>query len=324
MTDATQPAPEAEADGPSAADIADIFGLDDFSPQPDLNPEGAQSPSGPSVGADGTNGAEGAAPAVSPSAPAGSPADTSAAQPASQEPGQPTIAAPPTPPTAEQLELADLKAKLALLEAAPKPAPATEAAPAAPAQEQEQPAKARFPILQLPNEIKEGLISDDPELMTGAVSALLSGVANTIYATVLKDLEPKFKALDDGIKAPIAAKAEEDELAQAAEAAKTQRENYFKAFPQHNDPKLMPIIQSELQALVTQHPNLTFDEPFIAALGTRVNAYLASLGVPVQDQQQQAPATQQPQRPPATIPAGTRTSDEPSLTDEITDLMTFD
>ena len=88
-----------------------------------------------------------------------------------------------------------------------------------------------------------------------------------------------------------------------------------------------PPADPSSNAAVSLAPGTTFDDQFVAALGARVNAYLAELGAPAPQVQPNpasspsAPAPRSPAPPPASLTPGTRGSDEQSLEDEIAEIM---
>lgn len=279
--------------------IANVFEIGEdvtapaAAPEPSLSPVGSED-SG--AGGDGASTPPAPQPAGEPAQPVQAPAQEAPAAPAA-EPQQP--AAAPEPPDPRDLELASLKAQLAQLLDQQK------AAPAAPAAQPEDGLKPSPPIqVQLPNELLAMINSEDHTQSAQGINTLVSVIATGLtqrFEAGLMALESKVMERFAGQSATATVEQEQQEAAQ-------HRDNYFKAFPDHNKPVLMPILAQQAAELAAEFPGVPWNEQFINALGARVNASLGGI-------MPQAPAAQPaPAKPAAMMPQGSR-SEEPSADD---------
>lgn len=273
---------ESEAD--IAATVADVFGIDLGTDTTNKEPEAPGAPAQqPSVGTEGAGG-EGAPPApASPAtpAPAEAPGGTGSAVEVQPKPGTPAEGQqPPTPPTPQpeagdplQLKIASLEARLAAAEAA-NPMEAAPSISGQPAKEFDP----KAPIsVQLPQALTEQIFNEDP--------AVAAQGMNTLVSTIATGLAQRFEMRLEQVVGPIATylntqRTETSNAAQEETSAKA-REDYFKAFPGHNKPVLLPIVAQEAQQLAAEFPGVAWDENFQNTLGARVNQKLQEAGVAV-------------------------------------------
>lgn len=312
-------------------DIIDIFGLgEDVSSAP-------QAASGEAPAAPGPAGEEGAAPASSaPAAPSSTEVpqgqEAGAAQPAAapqQEEPQPAAplalaplqqapAAPAQPSQADaNMELVALKAQVQQLLAerqAAQPAPQQQGAPGAPPAPQgtgEQEEAPRY-SLTIPDQVSQAIFSEDPATAKQGMEHLVNGLAIVIHTNLRKEFQANIQQLESARQTQV---QQEQEQAQRQAAI----DKYYGSFPTHRDPTVMQIVAAENAALAAQFPGHPFDDAYIGALGTRVNAKLQALSgaqtapaapaaVPVPPR----PAPMMPSAPSAggNIPAFERQQDE--------------
>lgn len=279
---ASAPEPAPSSDYP----LADLLNFDPFGPDP-------ESPSPATT--------EGTAPAPSstPSteAPAPSPVSASATLPA--DGGVPGSQPAPTPaaPDPREQELTELRAQLAELrgfvEASRQPMPAVQptAQPAA-AVDQVPPY-----MFQIPQQLMQGLASEDIAERTTAVQHLLAGMARSVHRTLSQQMEERFRAVPEHVQT----------IVNGREAAREIFNDFYGAYPELRNPALMPVVQ---QISSTFERN---GEKWSAKLRDKIAAEVyKTLGRPLPGQQAQAQQTQvppteaAPQRPPAMIQGSAR------------------
>lgn len=303
MTDFT-PAAEDSSDDISAL-VADVFGL----------PAEAEAPP---AGEPASVGTEGAAPAGQEGPgvsqlpePAGSVSPTPTAEPGTGSapqapetitiPPQPAATPTPTPPAPDErdLRLQSLQAQVdQLLEAAKKPAET----PAPAAGQQDAPAPdAPKPInVQLPDPLLGAIFGEDPVAARQGLNAVVSGLATSLNHAVVTQIA----ALRTEIMGQIQGIGQQSEEQVQTQTAATQRDDYFKTFPDHNKPVLVPILAQLSRELAAELPGVVWDDNFRNTLGARMNAKLRELGVPSATPPSAAPAPAP--APAAFLPQGAR------------------
>lgn len=298
------------------ADVAEMFGL-------------GEQPAGEAVSGGETSG--GASPSSTPasSEPAGGgeqapspPADTSpaaepAATPASPTPeGTPAPATPPAAPGAEgaptappaapvdeqALRVHSLEATVQALTQQLEQLRANPSSGQPPAQGTEsgsQPAVEPPPgyRLTLPQPVFEAIFGENatPETQQAGVVNLINNLASIVHHNVRQE----YRAALNGL---VQAAREQEQIGQRTDAAAKGREDYYRAFPQHQNELVRPLIADEAQKMAGEFPNLAWGTDYINALGVRVNNRIAALTAAAQ------PAVQTPApAPAASLPTGTRT-----------------
>ena len=304
----------------SAADADAIANKGGEQTPPNEPPAGAASPSpleAPGVEPAPTPGDT--SPPAAPEAPqpfaAPAPSQGTPPAPAAPAPTEPQPAAPQPAPNEEALRTASLEAQVAeltrtieQLRATPQPAaaPATPAAPTSP----EQPAGPqpyRY-ALTLPDQVKNALMSDDPQQNIAAINSIINDLGTIVHNTVLAQMRSEVQGLFQGLTNMA---AEQTSLEQRQSAQEAGRTAYFNKFPAHKEPLIQPIITSENAKLAAQYPNAPFDDNYINALGARVNGVLEQLGAkPAEAPQSTPPAPNPapPARPATMLPSGNRSA----------------
>lgn len=243
------------------------------------------------------------------------------AQPSAEPPSAPS-AEPATPPAAslavdeEALRRASLEAQVQALSAeverlraSPQPGQPAQPGQPQPAAEPGQPA-APQPFryaLTLPEPTRAALLSDDPQQNLAAINAIVNDLGTIVHNTVVGQLRQEFSG---AIYSMLQEAAKVEQGSARTTAADGARQDYYKAFPAHNNPLVLPLIQAESQKMAAEFPHLGWNAQYINALGARVNAAMESLsaarsGQPAEPAQP-APGNQPPARPAAMLPSGNR------------------
>lgn len=280
--------PEGAGASPGASDAGAGAGVDQgSSPAPDNS---GQQPGSPT---------EGAAP--------GQPAtqgDGTSSAPAAQ-PGQqpPAAGTPPVAPVdADKLRLQSLEATVQALQQ--ELANARANPPAGREQQPGQPAGGgsggaddlpRY-NLNLPQNVAAAILGDDPQQAVAGINNMLNSLATIVHHNVRLEMQQRFGQL-------INAAREQDSQAQTATAIEQAREDYYKAFPAHKDPLILPLIQSETMQMAAEFPGLGWSDQYRNALGQRVEARLAQLRG-----QGNGGGNPPPSAPAASLPSGPRES----------------
>lgn len=304
-------------------DIDAVFGMGDDDDDNGSPPEGAGASPSPADAGAGAGGDEGSpsAPVTPPPSGNADPAQTAtsgdgqpSAPPAQQpaEAGQPPApaAVPPqvAPVDAAALRLQSLEAQVQGLQAelararANPPAtgeqqPGREGAGGGSGQADDLP---RY-NLNLPQQVAAALTSGDDQQTLAGITHMMNSLATIVHHNVRLEMRSVIGSLMQSAR-------EQDTQTQTASAMEQAREDYYKAFPQHKDPALLPIIQSEVTAMAAEFPGLGWSDQYRNALGARVEARLAVF-------RGQALVTngggQPPAAPAASIPGGARPNAAP-------------
>lgn len=317
------PAAGAEVEDDTASLVADVFGLD-------LGGDAgeAATPNEPSVGTEGAGAGEASADPA-PASPQTPPADggtgsAAPAQPAAPETGtqgQPAQTPPAAQPSDPQsLELQSVKSQLATAlqaidelrnAAGTQQQPNAAGQPGQPAQGGQQPTPPAPKVIpvQLPDQLVQAILGEgfEPQQKQG-LDALVTHLATGLNYR----FEQQLAALRTDMEGRLNGQQQQQQQQTEEQASKQAREDYFKHFPDHNKPVLLPIIQQEAVQLAAELPGVPFNEQFRNALGARVNAALQAAGFQVQPGSPAAPApaaTPAP-RPAAMMPSGTRPTPE--------------
>lgn len=307
-------------------DIDAMFGIEDEPDGSQPSPGGETNPAPAGVdGAAGAGGGEGSSSAPVSTSPGegAAPAQTAtqgegtssppSAQPSTPAPGAPQPAVAPGAVDENALKLQSLETTVAALQAelararAQPPqqgAPQQSAQPAPGGQGAEQAADLPRYALHLPQPVAEAIFGEDttPERQMAGITHMMNSLATIVHHNVRQEMRQSFGALFG------AARQQEYETAQAS-AMTTARQDYFQAFPQHNDARILPIIQAEAAGLTAQFPGVGWNDQMRNALGARVEAALAQLRGGVQPQ---ANGGSPPAAPATMIPAGPRAVPEGS------------
>lgn len=304
-----------QAEESRAVDIDEMFGASEDADDETPPAEAGASPGAADAGA-GAGAVEGSSPAPDTQTPPveGAAPDQTATQgdgtpsaPSAQPQTPAPAAAPPpvAPVDAEKLRLQSLEAQVEALQAElgraranPPAQPGATPAGGGTAQPDDLPRYA----LSLPPQVLAALTSDDEQQFSAGVTTMLNSLATIVHHNVRLEMRQAFAGLMNSAR-------EQDSQTQTATAVQSAREDYYKAFPAHKDPLILPLIQAESQAMSAQFPNLAWSDDFRNALGQRVEARLAQL-------RGQGNGGQPPAAPAASIPAGPRPNE--SLGGELT------
>lgn len=136
--------------------------------------------------------------------------------------------------------------------------------------------------------------------LTHLVNSLSSHITNTVLALVRQELSASVTAAKSQQEQNAAASTQVEEMEKAKNA-------YFAAFPAHNKPTLIPVIQHQASLMAVEFPNLPWDANYINALGVRVNRAIQELtGAPAAPTPTPTPAPTVPVKPAAMMPSGPR------------------
>lgn len=334
------PAGEPPAATPPAApnvsqDILDVLSLNDTPATADQIASGEQ-PSPPAVAPAATAGevSAQASPDTPPPAASPTPATPPPTTPASTPPAPAASEQPATPPPGLQVDEAALRTasleaerdalrrELEALRASPQPGqpgqPAAQPSPEQPAAEQPK----RY-ALTLPTELQNDLVGDDPAKTITAITTIVNDLGTILHNTVVAQLRGEFS----GMLNQLAGAAQETQLNETRQTTAEQLKTaYYAAFPTHNNPLILPIIQAETQKMAAEFPGLSWNEQYQNALGARVNAALAAISgqPPAQPTAPATPPNQPPARPAPMLPTGNRggqPTPAASTSDDIVDLL---
>jgi len=273
------------AEAATPADIDEMFGMasDDETQTP---PDGGAGQSAPGEGA-GAGVDEGSSPApVTPPPSDGAAATPPATQPdgstppSGQQPAQaapsPTPGTPPAPVApvdAEALlrqsleaQVQGLQAEVQRLRASPPAAPTQQPPGGGSAGADDLP---RYQ-LNLPPQVAAALTSGDDQQTVAGITHMMNSLATIVHHNVRLEMSQRFGQL-------INAAREQDSQASTSTAINEAREDYYKAFPGHKDPLILPLIQAETMQMATEFPGLAWSDNYRNALGQRVEGRLAQL-----------------------------------------------
>lgn len=320
---ATQPAPTPAPEstvGPDAAEVAvaDVF---DFGGAPagesglalgqPETPPGEQTPAPSAAPAEPAP--AGAETTAAPAAPSGAPpAPVAAPAPAAATPAAPALpAVDEAALRANSLEaqLNAAMARIKQLETTPSAPAAPTGTPAAPGggtgTGEETPPEYAFTI---PEQLGAALTSDDPAQQLHAINHLINGLGVAIHQRVRGELAQRLSDFKTSITAP------QQETAQR-EAAQQVINTYYTKFPAHNNPTLTPMIAAEAAKLQAEFPGCDWSDPYLDALGVRLNKALETLGVGPAPAPAPSGTTPVPPKPAATVGGGPRGT-EPVLAND--------
>lgn len=300
-------------------DIDSMFGISGEEEEVAAGAEGeATTPEGAAAGAAGVTPVDGQV--ATPALPEGqtppdgtavpastaTPGDGTSSAPPGQQPAQagqtpaPAAATPPVAPVDPNLlrvnsleaTVQALQAELAAARAQP---PAPGGAGATP-QADGQPELPRY-ALQLPQAVAAALTSGDDAQTVAGVTHMMNSLASIVHHNVRLEMSARFNQL-------MTAAREQETAGENQRFIQDSRADYYKAFPTHNDPLILPLIQSESMAMAGEFPGAPWNENYRNALGQRVEARLAQL-------RGQAGVVTPPPAPAAMLPVGARPGDAP-------------
>lgn len=304
------------------AELASIFGVGPASeealPGEPLGAEGLPAAPGeagappPAASPVTPNEAAGATPATAPASPA-APAQAPQQGLPPAIPAQP--AAAPAAPDPKDLELENLKATVAALQAQLQtPAAGTPAQPGAATPSSGDPA-AQLPQygLSIPDNVAAMVFGEDPAQAKAGLEHIVNSVLTIAHTRVRKEFDERLTAMQS---------AQRQEAAQSATATQVDeiKRDYYTAFPTHNHPAVAAVLAEESAKMAASYPNLPWSEQYRNALGTRVNTRLQELqalggapaapapvpGTPVPS----APAAMTPLAPRPAAPTGGQTDED--------------
>lgn len=175
-------------------------------------------------------------------------APAKSAEPAAQEPVapvEPTAPVAPAGPTIEE-QLAEANGKIAEFEAWRAQQVAAQAAPAQ-AQSQPQQAQPAQPAkrygFQVPQQIFEGLNSEDPNQRNQSLVTIMNGVAEVIHDTVLKQVEGMVQEISKQM--PQVAQ----QTVQQQTEHKAVFDDFYGTFPELNQPHFHQFVSQMAQAV---------------------------------------------------------------------------
>ncbi len=228
-------------------------------------------------------------------------------------PAQPAVV--PAAPDPKDLELENLKATVAALQAQlQQPAAGTPAQPGAATPSSGDPA-AQLPQygLAIPDNVAAMVFGEDPAQAKAGLEHIVNSVLTIAHTRVRKEFDERLTAMQS---------AQRQEAAQSATATQVDeiKRDYYTAFPTHNHPAVAAVLAEESAKMAASYPNLPWSEQYRNALGTRVNTRLQELqalggapaapapvpGTPVPS----APAAMTPLAPRPAAPTGGQTDED--------------
>jgi hypothetical protein len=214
--------------------------------------------------------------------------------------------APPPPPSDEKLELESLRAQVEALTKAAEEKPEEKPTAAVPTEAPAIP-DVKF---EMPDQLRDVLLSDDPAQFTAGVNHLVSGILSTFQRTVIP-LQQEIAALKEArAAAPTTGdngSATSDIEAQAA----IMREQYFTSFGAHRAPEFQPIIAAVAAEMRDQFPGHAWNDQYIAAMGARVTERAKAVAKLMRSSDNPAP--------PAMLQPGSRSAEPGPGTGDISD-----
>lgn len=135
----------------------------------------------------------------------------------------------------------------------------------------EQPGAGTEPPLRLvvPNDLYDGIFSEDRNTSQAAMSLLITGVAQNAVNAAKELLGPM---IDQRM-------AQVTQAIQAGEQISKMEDDYYKRFPSHKNELFKQLIQSVVDEKYKLFPNAPWDDIMIDAVGSTVNARLTALGI---------------------------------------------
>jgi hypothetical protein len=155
----------------------------------------------------------------------------------------------------------------------------------------------------LPPQVAAALTSGEDDKVVAGITHMMNSLATIVHHNVR--LENR-QAIEQIMQF---AKQQETETVQQQQVAAS-REDYYKAFPSHKDPLILPIIQAESMAMAGEFPGLPWNDNYRNALGQRVEARLTQLRGGVQQPTANG-GTPPPSQPAASLPGGARQDPAP-------------
>lgn len=316
MMDEVSPFPEDKSVPDQSEDIASIFGLGEeagaVSGQPSNSPDGATGGgASPPAGASAAEGGQGQTQPATP-ATSSQPGQQGTTQaPAQQQLQAPAPAAPPAAPatgtapapsqdpTVQALtaQVQALTAHIAQLQGQQGQQGVGQQTPQ---QGQVDPLQqvVQHPLtnyqLAMPDDVAAAVFNEDPGVARQGLTHVINAVAREVHLRTMRHV-------DELVGQRLQSYGQQTTEAQHQEQM---RQQYFAAYPQHNDPATRLIVAQEAQVMWGANPTQGWDQNAINALGQRVNA---RLGVVSQQQQQQSgqvvPFTAPQQGQPVPTPA---------------------
>jgi hypothetical protein len=198
---------------------------------------------------------------------------------------------PAAPPDPRDLELANLKAQLQVLQ--------QQVSAPVPAAEPETPEQAIAKLvkpeeyaynLSIPQQVLDAVFSEDSGQATNGMHHLINNLASIIHRNVLAASRKDLQAY----RTEVQSYSSNEEFTRARDNAQAE---YYKDFPHHNEPLIKMIVAQEAQKLGTEYPQLPWGDQFKLALGARVDQALATLRG---QQQPVAPTPAAPAQAPST------------------------
>lgn len=296
VMDEISPFPDDKNVPDQSQDIADIFGLGEEAgpaPQQSSNsPEGATGggaspPAGASAAEGGQGQAQPATPATptpqsgqqgtSPQAPAQQPQQATPAAP-SAAPVSGTAPAPTQDPTVQalQAQVQALTAHIAQLTQGGQQGAGQQTPQSGQGEQQPQQHPLMDYRLAMPDDVANAVFNEDPGVARQGLQHVINAVGREIHGRVIRHV-------DELIGQRLQSYGQQSTVQQQQERM---RQEYFAAFPQHNDPATQLIVAQEAQVLWGANPALAWDENSKNALGARVNARLGLAAQQPQQQQQ--------------------------------------
>jgi hypothetical protein len=307
MMGETSPFPSDSGLPDHSDDIASIFGLgEEAGPvpnSPESGSDGGASPAASTPAAEG-GGEQVPSPTTPPTPPSAQPGQqgepSQAPAPAQTPPAAPPAAPEPTQPQTPATSTAALEAQVQALIAqnaqllaqmqsqGAAPQPQTGPNGQQGADDPDPNMDYRFAI---PDDVASAIFNEDANIARNGMAHLINSMGRVIHERVLKSVQERV------LPRELSNFQQQSQLTSQQESM---RQDYFKAYPQHNDPGIRLIVAQEAQTMWTLNPTQEWNEDARNALGARVNARLGA--APLQQQQGGLPSVAQAQPIPQPAP----------------------
>lgn len=157
-------------------------------------------------------------------------------------------------------------------------------------QEQKEPEVPAYDF-NIPDEIVQGMASEDPGERKKALAAYTKGVAQAIHKTMRSEVQEEFQRVPNMIQSHT----------QQTQRAQTIFQDFYGQYPELNRPELRSLITNQAQAMMQENPNMQWSPQVRDEIARRVRGVLQSFAGGEQTQQQPKPKTSKKPKQPANL-----------------------
>lgn len=160
-------------------------------------------------------------------------------------------------------------------------------------------------MFQIPDEIANGVYSDDPSERKAALANLVSGIGQSVHQTLMAEFENKLSSVQKELPERMSQTVEAQNLREQI------RQDFYGNYKELDRPELYPLVKHFTGQVMAEGKYKSWGPALRDEIGKRTKAYLESFGAP--KAQPKPPAMTAPQsRPPQKVPG---------LEDEIAELI---